>query len=105
MKNPNDYKKPIAACMGLLNVSYLVFALVVYRYCGGGYLLSYGTPKGKSSDDSHLRSLHCPRGSRVRWSSNQENLVRHRSTRHSLQYHRNSTCEFPRYAVAQAKGC
>lgn len=34
MKNPKDYKKPIAASMGLLNVSYLVFALVVYKYCG-----------------------------------------------------------------------
>lgn len=34
MKNPQDYKKPIAACMGLLNTSYLVISLVVYRYCG-----------------------------------------------------------------------
>ena len=34
MKNPKDYKKPIVATMTLLNVSYLVFALVVYRFCG-----------------------------------------------------------------------
>jgi hypothetical protein len=34
MRNPKEYKKPIAACMGLLNVSYLVFSLVIFRYCG-----------------------------------------------------------------------
>lgn len=34
MRNPKDYKKPIVATMTLLNVSYLVFALVVYKYCG-----------------------------------------------------------------------
>lgn len=34
MKNPKEYKKPIAACMGLLNISYLVFSLVIFRYCG-----------------------------------------------------------------------
>ncbi|WRT68118.1 uncharacterized protein IL334_005093 [Kwoniella shivajii] len=34
MKNPKEYKKPIIAAMGLLNVTYLVVALVVYRYCG-----------------------------------------------------------------------
>lgn len=34
MRNPRDYKKPIVATMSLLNVSYLVFALVVYKYCG-----------------------------------------------------------------------
>ncbi|WWC62253.1 uncharacterized protein I303_104849 [Kwoniella dejecticola CBS 10117] len=34
MRNPKEYKKPIAAAMGLLNVTYLVVALVVYRYCG-----------------------------------------------------------------------
>lgn len=44
MKNPNDYKKPIAACMGLLNISYLVFALVVYKYCGSKCLLKYCRP-------------------------------------------------------------
>ena len=31
MSNPKDYKKPIAATMSLLNVSYLVFSLVIYR--------------------------------------------------------------------------
>ncbi|GJN88359.1 hypothetical protein Rhopal_001324-T1 [Rhodotorula paludigena] len=34
MRNPKEYKKPIAATMSLLNVSYLVFSLVIYRYCG-----------------------------------------------------------------------
>ncbi|GAA6031257.1 hypothetical protein JCM8097_005570 [Rhodosporidiobolus ruineniae] len=34
MRNPGDYKKPIALTMAILNVSYLVFALVIYRYCG-----------------------------------------------------------------------
>lgn len=29
-----DYKKPIAATMSLLSVSYLVFSLVIFRYCG-----------------------------------------------------------------------
>jgi len=29
-----EYKKPIAACMALLNVSYLVFSLVIFRFCG-----------------------------------------------------------------------
>ncbi|GAA5999346.1 uncharacterized protein JCM10292_001220 [Rhodotorula paludigena] len=34
MRNPKEYKKPIAATMSLLNASYLVFSLVIYRYCG-----------------------------------------------------------------------
>lgn len=39
MKNPKEYAKPIAAAMGLLNVVYIIVALVVYRYCGSEYLL------------------------------------------------------------------
>lgn len=35
MKDPKQYKKPIAASMGLLLVLYIVISLVVYRYCGG----------------------------------------------------------------------
>lgn len=34
MKNPKEYKKPIAVSMGFLNACYLAFALVIYRYCG-----------------------------------------------------------------------
>ncbi|OCF36058.1 hypothetical protein I317_01847 [Kwoniella heveanensis CBS 569] len=34
MKNPKEYKKPIVCAMLLLNVTYLVVSLVVYRYCG-----------------------------------------------------------------------
>ncbi|GAA5887079.1 hypothetical protein JCM6882_009440 [Rhodosporidiobolus microsporus] len=34
MRNPKEYKKPIALTMTILNVSYLVFGLVIYRYCG-----------------------------------------------------------------------
>lgn len=34
MKNPREYKKPIGIAMGVLNVLYMVFALVIYRYCG-----------------------------------------------------------------------
>ncbi|WVR08411.1 hypothetical protein IAU60_005466 [Kwoniella sp. DSM 27419] len=34
MKDPKQYKKPIVASMSLLNVTYLVVSLVVYRYCG-----------------------------------------------------------------------
>ncbi|WVF66414.1 hypothetical protein IAT40_001154 [Kwoniella sp. CBS 6097] len=34
MKNPREYKKPIVCAMLLLNVTYLVVSLVVYRYCG-----------------------------------------------------------------------
>lgn len=34
MRNPKEYKKPIAAAMGLLNVCYIIVALVVYKYCG-----------------------------------------------------------------------
>ncbi|KAL7418624.1 hypothetical protein Q5752_007082 [Cryptotrichosporon argae] len=34
MKDPREYKKPIAASMTLLNVCYLVFSLVIFRYCG-----------------------------------------------------------------------
>jgi hypothetical protein len=34
MKNPKEYKKPIAAAMGALNVCYIIVALVVYKYCG-----------------------------------------------------------------------
>ncbi|KAK1925999.1 transmembrane amino acid transporter protein-domain-containing protein [Papiliotrema laurentii] len=34
MKNPREYKKPIAASMGLLNVCYIIVSLVVYKYCG-----------------------------------------------------------------------
>lgn len=34
MKNPKEYKKPIAASMGLLNVLYIIVSLVVYKYCG-----------------------------------------------------------------------
>jgi hypothetical protein len=34
MKNPREYKKPIALAMGLLNVLYIVFSLVIYKYCG-----------------------------------------------------------------------
>jgi hypothetical protein len=34
MKNPKDYKKPVALSMGILNVLYLIISLVVYKYCG-----------------------------------------------------------------------
>ncbi|GAA5859917.1 hypothetical protein JCM8547_004386 [Rhodosporidiobolus lusitaniae] len=34
MRNPKDYKKPLALVSILLNLSYLVFGLVIYRYCG-----------------------------------------------------------------------
>lgn len=34
MRNPRDYKKPVAACMSFLSISYLVISLVIYRYCG-----------------------------------------------------------------------
>jgi len=34
MRNPAEYRKPIACSMGLLGACYLTFSLVVYRYCG-----------------------------------------------------------------------
>ncbi|GAA5880593.1 hypothetical protein JCM8547_003591 [Rhodosporidiobolus lusitaniae] len=34
MRNPKDYKKPLALVSILLNLSYLVFGLVIYHYCG-----------------------------------------------------------------------
>lgn len=37
MKDPREYKKPIGLAMGFLNVCYIAFALVVYRYCGSEY--------------------------------------------------------------------
>jgi len=37
MKNPKEYKKPIAASMGLLNVCYIIVSLVVYKYCGSAF--------------------------------------------------------------------
>jgi hypothetical protein len=40
MKNPREYKKPIAASMGLLNVCYIIVSLVVYKYCGSEYSCS-----------------------------------------------------------------
>jgi hypothetical protein len=33
MKNPREYKKPIGIAMGVLNVLYMVFALVIYQCC------------------------------------------------------------------------
>jgi hypothetical protein len=39
MKNPKEYKKPIAASMGLLNVCYIIVSLVVYKYCGSKSIL------------------------------------------------------------------
>lgn len=40
MKNPKEYKKPIAVSMGFLNACYLAFALVIYRYCGSEFWAS-----------------------------------------------------------------
>lgn len=34
MRNPQDYKRPLYCCMGLVTASYLVFSLVVYAWCG-----------------------------------------------------------------------
>lgn len=34
MRDPAEYRKPIAAAMGLLGACYLSISLVVYRYCG-----------------------------------------------------------------------
>ncbi|PGH12222.1 hypothetical protein AJ79_04402 [Helicocarpus griseus UAMH5409] len=34
MRNPKDYKKALYVCMGFVTISYLVFSLVVYRWCG-----------------------------------------------------------------------
>ncbi|KAF2110970.1 transmembrane amino acid transporter [Lophiotrema nucula] len=34
MTNPRDYNKAVYVCMGLVQASYLTFALVVYRWCG-----------------------------------------------------------------------
>lgn len=34
MRNPNDYKKSLYLCMGLVTASYLCFSLVVYRWSG-----------------------------------------------------------------------
>jgi len=48
MKNPKEYKKPIAASMGLLNVLYIVVSLVVYKYCGSESL-AHSTKKPLTS--------------------------------------------------------
>lgn len=34
MRDPAEYRKPIACSMALLGACYLTFSLVVYRYCG-----------------------------------------------------------------------
>jgi hypothetical protein len=34
MREPKDFRKALFSCMGLVNVAYLAFALVVYRWCG-----------------------------------------------------------------------
>lgn len=34
MRNPNDYRKALFLCMGLVQATYLSFSLVVYRYAG-----------------------------------------------------------------------
>ncbi|KAL5116334.1 hypothetical protein ACEQ8H_005792 [Pleosporales sp. CAS-2024a] len=34
MRNPRDYNKAVYLCMGVVQASYLTFALVVYAYCG-----------------------------------------------------------------------
>jgi hypothetical protein len=34
MKNPKEYRKALFACMSFVTVTYTVFSLVVYRYCG-----------------------------------------------------------------------
>jgi amino acid transporter len=34
MRNPKDYRKALYSCMALINVCYLAFSLVVYKWCG-----------------------------------------------------------------------
>jgi hypothetical protein len=34
MKNPKDYFKALYTSMGIVNTAYLVFSLIVYRWCG-----------------------------------------------------------------------
>jgi hypothetical protein len=34
MKNPRDYRKSLFTCMAFVTVAYVVFPLVVYRWCG-----------------------------------------------------------------------